>query len=59
MIPKNLKNWDHVKNSGSVIVDIENPEWYYYQFNKGTYYPVIEKYHVDSIPEKKEKYKWI
>jgi hypothetical protein len=52
MIPKNLKSWDYIKDRGSVIVKIENPEAYYYQFNSGIYYPVIEKIYFDVMPGK-------
>ncbi len=51
MIPVKLKDWNHVKDSGFFIVKIENPESYYYQFNNGTYSPVIEKCYFDRIPE--------
>jgi hypothetical protein len=55
MIPVKLKDWNLVKDSGFFIVKIENPESYYYQFNNGTYSPVIEKCYFDRIPENNKK----
>jgi len=52
MTPKNLKSWDYIKERGSVIVKIANPESYYYQFNNGVYSPAIEKVYFDMMPEK-------
>jgi hypothetical protein len=55
MTPKNLKSWDYIKDRGSVIVKIANPESYYYQFNNGVYSPAIEKVYFDMMPEKQNK----
>jgi hypothetical protein len=55
MTPKNLKSWDYIKDRGSVIVKIANPESYYYQFNNGIYSPAIEKVYFDMMSEKENK----
>lgn len=55
MTPRNLKSWDYIKDRGSVIIKIENPESYYYQFNNGIYSPAIEKVYFDMMPEKGNK----
>ena len=55
MTPRNLKSWDYIKDRGSVIVKIANPELYYYQFNNGVYSPAIEKMYFDMMPEKGNK----
>ena len=55
MTPTTLKDWDFVKTKVHDISGVSSPEFYYYQFNNGIYYPAVRKVDLDNIPEPKNK----
>lgn len=50
MIPKNLKDWNFVKDKVHDISGIkDSPESYYYQCNNDVYYPVVRVYDMEKV----------
>lgn len=53
MKPKNLKDWDFVKDKVHDISGINgSPESYYYQCNNNIYYPVVRVYDMEQVKRK-------
>jgi hypothetical protein len=56
MMPTTLKDWDFVKTKVHDISGLKtSPEFYYYQYNNGIYYPAVRTIDMESTPEPTNK----
>ncbi len=57
MMPTTLKDWDFVKTKVHDISGLKGtpPEFYYYQYSNGIYYPAVRTIDMGSTPEPKNK----
>lgn len=57
MMPTTLKDWDFVKTKVHDISGLKGtpPEFYYYQYNNGIYYPAVRTIDMESTPEPTNK----